>query len=184
MFVSNRMRAALATLAIGALVGGFINLGYSLRYMSPRTVTYAQLISQNPQEGWYAVQGGYLDIPDAFLPYGGASGYYVPLLPNAGGQSTPPIYVFVDKLPLLQQLDAYNYGANKPVSMWGQPCRRKILNRSRWRPKKPMRNWTQSATSSLSILSPKSVCRNHESRKRCIKSPFPLGRGFRGRFLI
>ena len=55
----------LALIALGAtiamLVFGGVEISESLRFRSPRVLTYEQFVKQMPQEGWYRITGGRLE---------------------------------------------------------------------------------------------------------------------------
>ena len=56
----------LALLALGAtiamLVFGGVEISESMRFRSPRVLTYEQFAAQMPQEGWYRITGARLEV--------------------------------------------------------------------------------------------------------------------------
>ncbi len=61
-FLGFRGLLLLFGLTIGLLVYGGVEISESLRFPSAKTMTYEQFAAQMPQEGWYHITGGRLEV--------------------------------------------------------------------------------------------------------------------------
>ena len=64
-FFSVRIALALIVATFAMLIIGGVEISESLRFRSPRVMTYEQFTAQMPQEGWYRITGCYLKVVES-----------------------------------------------------------------------------------------------------------------------
>jgi hypothetical protein len=118
---SIRLKIMMALGAIALVAGGFADLGNSMKYRSAIPMAYASFVAQHPQDGWYAVSGGYLDASAAILPSDiSERAYYVPYI-QTGSQTGSKLQVlaYVTDPATVDQIDSVNNHGNRPMTAYG-----------------------------------------------------------------
>ncbi len=135
-FVARRFRISLVLFSIAFIFGGLHSMGDAMKYRQPVTMDIATFIKQSPDEGWYTITGGTLDIAAA-IPDRTKYQYYIPLrlppsdIPAARSASAAIAGVSetdssdTDVLVLdkdaadVKMIDAYHIANHRPATMDG-----------------------------------------------------------------